>query len=913
MRIWLKRLLLAILLLAGLYLLGVNLFLNTPLGPRAFNRRPAKFQIAWSAAWTVWPGFVQVRGLRLRGHVNSVTWTVDAEKASGWISLPLLMNKTLRVTHLHTEEVRSRVLRGPEQETPEDRAEATKPETAEDREYRPWSLSFEGITLAHIREFDFNDVRLTGDGQGEGAFWVVIRRDFRLDPSRVRMPAAQLFLGKDPLAQGIDFEASAEMGPYAPHEHPGLEGFDFLSGKLRARGKVPELQFLETTGLVKAAAGTPGALAIDARIGKGRLAPESRLDLAAPAAGPTSPFAVTAAVTRGTDGTLLHIGIEAQGLAAGRVPGHPPLFRAANLSVAAKTPETRLSRLFATANDLRAEKPVLGLPLSSDVQASGVRIEAPGSRATLRATLDRVNGRVDLAGLLDRQIHVEGLQADGVSARLNLERPAPAAEQGAGAPWTVRIAGVRLTGIREVALGTYLLAGDAQADATFLYLPDGTLAVQRAAFMMPSGRFQVGGETVAQDLSLQADAQIEPSILGQTTGPAFLRYVSGTAGIRARISSLGFLRGFLQKTPWLALQGQGGLQADVRLDHGRLNPGTKLAVQASPIRATIFDSLATGRGTVSIAVAPGKPSPLTSLQVRFDRFLLEDLKQKGRPDYLRGRGLRIAAVAPTALDLTAPVPDFDATLDMPDAEVPDLAVYDALLPDEAGLSLVSGRGRARLHLAASTATNRTQGSVELTSDAAHIRFQNLDLAGRLALRAPLVSPDLNSRRFDLKGARLQLEGVTYRNLESKDEPKVPEGWWARAELTGGSIAWGTPFSLRGEGKVDMKNSGPLLTLFAQRSRFLRWFDDALNVENLTARGIVRLGNGAVEVESLQATGGSLEVRTRMSFSKARRWGDLFLRYGRLAAGIELRDGQRSIKLIHPLEWYEGQKPLSTPR
>ncbi|HEY4589856.1 MAG TPA: hypothetical protein VII86_11555, partial [Thermoanaerobaculia bacterium] len=264
-----------------------------------------------------------------------------------------------------------------------------------------------------------------------------------------------------------------------------------------------------------------------------------------------------------------------------------------------------------------------------------------------------------------------------------------------------------------------------------------------------------------------------------------------------------------------------------------------------------------------------------------------------------------------ALDLTGPLPDFNATLDLPDAEVPDLTVYDALLPKEGGLWIVSGRGRARLHLEASTATNRTRGSALLTSDAARVRFQNLEIAGRLALRAPLASSDLANRKFDLKGTRLELADVSYRNVESKTEAEPP-GWWARAELSGGSIVWGTPLSLRGEGRVDMKNSGPLLALFAERSRVLRWLNDALNVENVTARGAVRLGNGAVEVESLQATGGPLEIRTRMDFSKTRRWGDLFVRYGRLAAGIELRDGQRSIKLVHPLEWYEEGRGVWRP-
>lgn len=909
MRTWLKRLLFAILLLTGLYLLGVNLFLNTPLAPRAFNRHPERFRIAWSSAWTLWPGLVQARGLRLRGHVSEVTWFVTAERARGWVDLPLLLDRTFLLADLHTEEVRSRVLRGPGQQTPEDRKDEGKDDGGDEKDYHPWTLRFERILVDHLREFDFNDVHLTGDGRAAGAFQVVIRREFRLDPSHVVMPAAQLALGKDTVARDVDLDGWASMGPYTPHDHPGMEGFDFLSGSLRARGKVPDLPFLESTGLVRTGDRTPGALAADLRFERGRLVPGSRFDVTAPAADASSPFAITTAVTDGPSGALFHIGIEARGLTAGRRPGLPPLFRAATLSVASTSPERRLSRIFATARDLQdPRKPAVDLPLTSEVRASGIRIEAPGTRATLRATLDRVDGRIDLAGLLAQQIDVQGLQADGISARLSFAKGL-ASEEETSPPWSVRVAGLRLDHVREIALGDYLLTGDSRADFTFSYAPDGTLAVQRAVFQMPAGRFQVAGETVAQALSAQVDARVDPSILGETSGLAVLRFVSGTAALRARISSLGFLHSYLQKTRWLGLRGQGTLSADVRLDHGRLTPGSRLAVAASPIQATIFDSLATGRGSVSVAVEPETSASLhTALRVRFDRFLLEDLRQPGRPDYIRGRGLQLSAVAPAALDLAAPMPDFDATLDMPDAEVPDLTVYDALLPREAGLWIVSGRGRARLHLEASTATNRTRGTALLTSDAARVRFQNLELAGRLTLQAPLASADFSSRRFDLKGTRLDLDGVSYRNVEGKDEVEIP-GWWARAELSGGSIVWGTPLSLRGEGKLDMQSSGPLLALFAERSRFLRWFNDVLNVEDVTARGVVRVGDGKVQVESLQATGGSLEVRSRMIFSKDQKVGDLYVRYGRLAAGIEMRDGQRNLKLRRPLDWYERRQNL----
>jgi hypothetical protein len=890
----LTRLFLGLLLLAGLSLLALNLFLNT-LGPRAFSRHPERFRIAWTSAWSLLPGRVNVRGLQVIGHTGNVAWTVEADRARGHIDLVALFGRTFRVSRLHGEGVRSRILRGPGRGPG-----AGAPRRPGRSRGRPWTLRFEQVALEHVREIRFNDFRLTGDGRAEGAFQSVFGGDFELAPSRLRMPAGRLAMGAATIARNVDLQAVVNMGPYAVRRHPGLAGFDFLSGSLHARGEVPELPFLQRPRLPSA---RPGTLAVSLRCERGRLAAKSRFEVTAPAAAGGPTFALIAAVAAGPEGPVLRLGIGALGLAAGGRPGGPPVLRAEKLSVVSTTSETRLSRIFATARDLRTGKTSTSLPLMGDAQAEGVQVEAPGSRATLRAAIDRATGRVDLAGLLAREITLDGLQADGVAARLD---PAPARPAAAGtrAPWSVRIAGARLTGVREIACGDFLLSGEARAEVSLSYGRDGTLAVERAAVVLPSGSFRIRGEPAAQDLAVDLAARLEPTVLGQSRGPALLRSVSGGGSIRGRISSLGFLHSLLQKAPWLKVQGQGGLDADLRLDHGRLAPGSRVTVSASPVQATIFDSLATGRGTVGVSVEPGKAGPRTALRVRFEQFGLTDLGQKGRPAYIRGHGLQIAAVTPAALDLTAAVPDFDTSLDLPDAEVPDLAVYNALIPEQTGLSILSSRGRVRMHLEASTATRRAQGSATLSSQAGKIQFQNLELQGNLTLRAPLVSRDLATRKFDLQGTRLEMDGVTYRDIAA-ESPAEAAPWWMRAELDAGSLVWGAPLSLRGQGRVEMKNTGPLLTLFAQRSRFLRWFDDVLNVENVTARGALRLGNGVVEIESLQATGGPLELRSRMIFTKLRKRGDLYLRYGRLAAGIELRDGRRSLKLRHALEWFEN--------
>jgi hypothetical protein len=331
------------------------------------------------------------------------------------------------------------------------------------------------------------------------------------------------------------------------------------------------------------------------------------------------------------------------------------------------------------------------------------------------------------------------------------------------------------------------------------------------------------------------------------------------------------------------------------------------------VETTILASRASGRGTVDIVVEPGPaaapPSARTTLRVRVERFGLIDLRRPRQPPYLRGNGLRIVAVAPAAVDLVHPVQDFDATLDLPDGELPDLAVYGPLLPADAGLSLLAGRGRARLHLEASTRTRRATGKATLRAEGARFRFQDLELEGRITLEAPIVTPDLLSHRFDLAGARLDLEDLTYGDAVAAESP-LTAGWWARAELDSGTLVWGDPLSLRAKGRVRMKDSGPLLTLFAHKSRLVRWFDDALRVEDVQAEGALRLDPGLVAVESLHAVGGPLELRSRMLFAKAHRRGDLYVRYGRLAAGIALRDGQREVVLRKPLEWFTagGDRP-----
>jgi hypothetical protein len=901
-RLWLKRLLLALVALAVLYLLAANVFLNTPMASWAVNRRPERFRASWSSAWSVWPGTVWVRGLQLRGRSsNDVAWTVTVQRGRGWIALPALLGRRFVVSEFHGEGVRSSVLRGPGVGIP------PEPKRPDEKPRPPWGIRIDGIDLTDVREVGYNDFRLTGkDGHVEGSFAVVFGREFHLDGGRLVMPRARLWMGRETLAQDLDVDGKLSFSPYAPHRHPGLEGWDFFTGSLAAHGRVPpDLPFLMRSGLP--GTGKAGRLVADLQVEKGRLTTGSRAELVAGIAGATasSPpaFTLTAEVGGGSPGLLL--GLQAQGLQAGRLPGRPPIFQCAAIAATVQSPMVQLRRLFVTAREVRAASNLSASPpLAGDVRIESIRLDAPGPRATLRLTVDRAVGRLDVAGLLRQELDIEGLQAQGVSAQLDLAPPQTVNPKSAGKPWSVRFVNARLAGIRDFGIDKLRLAGPSSAEASFSYDPDGNLSVERASFILPDGTLLVDGRPAAQRLALKLETHIQPLVLGAAPGLTFLRRVSGSADVRARISSFGFLDPFLRKVA-LKIQGEGDLDAAVRLDAGRVRAGSRMAVRRARVSTTFLDTLASGSGTVTVAF---DPQARPALRVHLDRFGFADLRQPGHPMYVRGvrgRGLEMRASAASAFDLAGAVPDFDASLAMTDAEVPDLRVYNALLPEGAGFSILSGAGRVGLRLALSTATGRTRGTAFVSSNGTKVQAQDLDVQGRVALQVPFSSPDLQSRHFDLDGVQLTLDQVSYGQTED-DARSHPPGWWARARVADGAVVWGQPLSLHAEGGVEMRDSGPLIALFAQRNRLVKWFDNVLSVEGVTARGVLRIENGVVAIESFQAKGGKLEVHSRMRFSKTRKAGDLLVRYGRLTAGVELLDGKRDFKLIRAQEWFDSR-------
>ena len=74
-----RRLLHICLVLWAVYLVAVNVFINTGLLPRLAAPIPERTKLSWDRAWTLVPGVVHVRGFKLWKHTRGTVWSLEAD------------------------------------------------------------------------------------------------------------------------------------------------------------------------------------------------------------------------------------------------------------------------------------------------------------------------------------------------------------------------------------------------------------------------------------------------------------------------------------------------------------------------------------------------------------------------------------------------------------------------------------------------------------------------------------------------------------------------------------------------------------------------------------------------------------------------------------------------------------------
>ncbi len=467
-------------------------------------------------------------------------------------------------------------------------------------------------------------------------------------------------------------------------------------------------------------------------------------------------------------------------------------------------------------------------------------------------------------------------------------------------PWLIDLSKVEITGIKQIWIDRYRFTGDGQITGSMVLRVRGPLVVDNVRLVLDS-QATSGGTIIARQLKLDINATVKRYVPRFELGIGALRYISGRFQVNAESVDLTSLEQTFNRTAWFGLAGQGRLSADLQLDRGRLLPGSRLLIDSPKLQARFIDFVASGGGLVRLQVDRHQGKPLARLAVVLDRF---DLTRRPRSEpHLRGRDFKITAITHD-LDLShAPYTRLDITLDIPESEVTDINVYNRYLPAGTGFLIESGRGRVRTHLEASGKDLATSGYIDVRIEDMVSRFNDTEIKGDLRLHTKLSKGNIKTREFSFSGTRLELTKARVIGQRSSSK----DNWWGNIVVNKGKLTFTSPLKLRAALTMKLRDSGPVIAIFAEKKSYPKWIKKVLTVRNIKARAHLVAGDSKVAIHDIAMSGRKLAMLAELRLARAQHSGLFYIRFHALSMALELKQGKKTWTMVRPRKWFNDRK------
>jgi hypothetical protein len=290
----LRRVGITLLALELLYLLLGNLALTTGLVRHFANARPEKLLLDYDYAFTLWPGHLFVKNFDLRYQNWGVGIEVGIDEAHARISLSGIVQHKVHFSHVRGKGVSYRMVgrvtsaAGKEERLdafprlegfahpPLHTAQRPPPKTPEQIK-RLWGVQLDDID-ATVREIWICEYRYFGSGHAHGSFRLQPLTELEVTDAVIDLEPGRLTVGPHEVSRRARVHVEADMpATKIPRPRPKPEMLAGLSGLVQVDAPI-SISFariyrpgLRTRGF--------GKLEVDAGITRGRLTPQSKLQL----------------------------------------------------------------------------------------------------------------------------------------------------------------------------------------------------------------------------------------------------------------------------------------------------------------------------------------------------------------------------------------------------------------------------------------------------------------------------------------------------------------------------------------------------------------------------------------------------------------------------------------------------------
>jgi hypothetical protein len=378
--------------------------------------------------------------------------------------------------------------------------------------------------------------------------------------------------------------------------------------------------------------------------------------------------------------------------------------------------------------------------------------------------------------------------------------------------------------------------------------------------------------------------------------------VRARVDVKARMpSGAHYLNVYLKNAPWIRFEGgEANLAAQLAVGGGRLAPGGFIELSSSDRQAEVAGFVIRGKARTRLDIVPAAGDAAEArLVVGFENYDLHRRRDDPEP-VMKGKGLRIIAVAPATLGAIPPS-EFSGRLELGRAEFPRLDFANAFVPAGGGLRFRGGKAKVEGAFDVARSGSSCTGSMKVNAVGLSVDTGGVGMVGAFSLVLKVPRGDLLKQRFDVDGTRLDLERFTF---ESKNEGATAPDWSASFAFPKARLALGDGVAVGGELELRASDSRPVVAFLSKDEPLSGWKKKLVTVGEIKGGGRCSLSAGALEVESFSVGWGKTEVRAKFRTTPAGAVGKALVRVGILKAGIGLEGKARRVKVLRPGIWFE---------
>lgn len=256
--------------------------------------------------------------------------------------------------------------------------------------------------------------------------------------------------------------------------------------------------------------------------------------------------------------------------------------------------------------------------------------------------------------------------------------------------------------------------------------------------------------------------------------------------------------------------------------------------------------------------------------------------------------------------LDRPFTSLQVVLDLPEAVIPDVGVYNTYLPHATGLTLRSGTGTVHGRLEVSTLEGDCHGELFLAGDGVGGALDDLTLSGDVALHVLVPAGNVERGSYDISGSSFALHDIRVisggSQRDGKDDSRA---WWAELEVPRGAVNVGAPIFLDGTLRVKARDTIPFITIFSEKQQLPGWVRGMLAVRPVTGKARIRVGEDILRLSDFELHAGKFEVQMDLLRRQAME-GKLYARFGALSLGLGMHRGVSELHLFKARRWYDAE-------